>query len=694
MNFLNPLFFLGALATAVPILLHLIKREHARKVEFPTLMFLRRISKRTIRYQKLRHLLLLMLRILAFLLIVLAFTRPYRDKAQVPAALAGTTMAHIIALDNSMSMDYQNRWSQAKEAAADIVRESGPGDEFAVIEFSDRTVARTQITNQASVVLSQIEDGVALTDHTTHYAQALKAAEQFALDAGTGKRIIHLISDFQKSGWAAEERDFRLTAGVELRIIDVGSSDFSNLAFREVQVVEPESGDDVILRASAMNFGTQDRKSVRISLFINGQQVAEKRIDIAAGGSQAIEFSPSGLASDVHRIVFQIDDPELTRDNRFYMVLEGRKKTPVPVIEGPNRPGRRPASFFLANALNIDALSPYRLMTVSPQDLAISGKLLIWNNAPGGNTELQRKLQEFVKSGGGLAVVLADSSRSADFNRSFGSWLPVRMADSISGQDRSGLRPVEDYILMTDVKMDHPIFQPFNKPNSGTFSSSRFFGHAKLSVDSGAEVLARFDNGDPALVSADVDKGRVLIFASSADDTSNDLPLKAVYAPFWQQMLRYLENFEEKRHWLHIGDTLAPRKLLEEAAPPQIKGGKLDPNEAVAVLDPDKERLSAGQKYDDVAVGKAGFYEIRSMNLNAAVAVNTALIESDLTHGDSEEMAAGWMSSNPAVSFRAERPSAEEQDRHQQIWKLLLIAALILFISELVLSNYIVRSTN
>jgi hypothetical protein len=58
MSFVNPLFFLGVLAAAIPILLHLIKRERAQKVEFPTLMYLRRISKKTIRYQKLRHLLL------------------------------------------------------------------------------------------------------------------------------------------------------------------------------------------------------------------------------------------------------------------------------------------------------------------------------------------------------------------------------------------------------------------------------------------------------------------------------------------------------------------------------------------------------------------------------------------------------------------------------------------------------------
>ena len=125
MNFINPLFFIGALATAVPILLHLIKREHAQKIEFPTLMFLRRISKKTIRYQKLRHLMLLLLRILAFLLVVIACARPYRDTAQAaasPGMIAAT--AHIIVLDNSLSMDYEDRWDRAKKAAGDIVRNS------------------------------------------------------------------------------------------------------------------------------------------------------------------------------------------------------------------------------------------------------------------------------------------------------------------------------------------------------------------------------------------------------------------------------------------------------------------------------------------------------------------------------------------------------------------------------------------
>ena len=65
MSFLNPWFFAGTLAVSVPIFLHLIKRERARRIEFPTLMYLRRISKKSIRFQKLRHLALLLLRVAA-----------------------------------------------------------------------------------------------------------------------------------------------------------------------------------------------------------------------------------------------------------------------------------------------------------------------------------------------------------------------------------------------------------------------------------------------------------------------------------------------------------------------------------------------------------------------------------------------------------------------------------------------------
>jgi hypothetical protein len=691
MSLLNPLFLVGALAAAVPILLHLIRREHARKLEFPTLMFLRKISKKTIRYQKLRHLLLLLLRVLALLLIVLAFARPYSQSAQAPAAIGRVTIAHIILIDNSMSMGYQDRWDRAKAAASDIVQSSGPGDKFAVLEFSDKTTALTQLTTNSSEALSQIKSGVELSDQTTRYGQALRAAEKFAMDSGTGKRVIHLISDFQKSGWADEEQDFRLGAGMEIQCFDVGVDDFSNLAIREVRVIEADAGAGMIIKASPVNFGVRDRKNTRLSLFLDGRMIAEKRVDLPKGTSQGVEFQIPGLIAGVHPVVIEIEDPELARDNRFYMTLESRGKTPVLVVENADAGKRSPASFFLSNALNIDALSPYKLTVASTQGLAISGELVIWNNASGGDQNLQKKLQDFVRSGGGLAIVLADSSRFADFNRSFGAWLPVKA--EASPESPRGARPADNYVLMTNVKMDHPVFLPFAKPHSGNFSSARFFNHAKLKVGPGAETPATFDNGDPAVVTMDIGKGRVLVFASSADEESNDLPLKPVYAPLWQQMLRFLENFREKRRWLEVGDAMAPKRLLTDTALRLAKGNAVL-NEAVVVLDPTKQRVAMAPGSDAVVVDRSGFFDIRAMNLSSIVAVNPSPRESDLAHGNAEEMAAGWMSHKSANFYQDERPSPEEQDRHQRFWSLLLIAAVLLLLSELFLGNYVLRSMN
>jgi hypothetical protein len=693
MNFVNPLFLIGALAAGIPVLLHLIKRAHARKIEFPTLMFLRRISKRTIRYQKLRHLLLLLLRILAFLLIALAFARPYREKAQAAAAAVGRiTTAHIIVLDNSLSMGYQDRWDRAKKAASEFIRKSEPNDKFAILEFSDRTLAITQFTNDASDARSQIER-LELSDQSTKYGQALRAAEKFAFDAGTGKRVVYLISDFQKNGWTTEDRDFRFGAGIALQHVDVGSNDFSNLAFRDVRVSELDQGggNAIGIKASVANFGNLDRKNVRVNLTVDGRSIAEKRIDVARGGSQGIDFQLPGLTSGTHPVMLEIEDSYLTRDNRFHMTIEARGNTPVLVIENNDSKRKRSPSFFLSKALNVDAVSPYRMTSESPQSLAITGGLLIWNDVPGGSAATQKKLQDFVKAGGGLLVVAADSIQPSDFNRTFGSWLPVKIEEPAVPESYSRARPVENYVLMTDVRMDHPIFRPFSRPNSGSFSSARFFRHARVSAGSGAEVPARFDNGDPALVSVPVEKGRVLIFASSADDSANDLPLKAVYAPFWQQMLHYLENFQERRHWLDVGDTMAPKKLLVDAALRQTKGN-VDLSGSVAVLDPARQRISAAPGSDSIAVDKAGFYEIRAMHMNATVAVNPIPRESDLTHGNAEGMTAGWISSKSASFARDEHLSPEEEDRRQRIWALLLIAAALFLVSEFVLSNFELRN--
>ena len=52
MAFLTPFFLLGLGAIAIPVLIHLIQREKKRVVEFPSLMFVRRIPYQSVRRRR------------------------------------------------------------------------------------------------------------------------------------------------------------------------------------------------------------------------------------------------------------------------------------------------------------------------------------------------------------------------------------------------------------------------------------------------------------------------------------------------------------------------------------------------------------------------------------------------------------------------------------------------------------------
>jgi hypothetical protein len=545
---------------------------------------------------------------------------------------------------------------------------------------------------ETAAVLSELE-GMGLTDRPTRYGQALKVAEKMAFDSGTGKRIIHLITDFQKSGWAAEEENFRLGSGVELQYVDVGDPEFSNLALGDVRVIEGDEDASIgpKIRFSVVNFGNLDREGARIDLSLDGRGMRSTELDIAMGQVQGVEFELPQLTDGRHELVLEVEDEQLERDNRFSLTMAARGKTSVLSVERPRsgRNGRAP-SYFLARALNVSTLSPFRLSTLTPQEVesagAIAGGLLVWNNSPGGSPAVQRRLQRFVAEGGGLVLVLADAKSASDFNRTFGTWLPVRMERAGAGD---GTRPSEEFTLLTDLRLEHPVFRPFSEPHSGNFSSAKFYRHVRLNPGEGGEVLARFDNGDPALLSVVVEQGRVLIFPSSADDTSNDLPLKAVYAPLWQQMLQFVENLRQGRRWLDVGNTIAPRNLLAQTA---LRQGKraVTSDQPVVVLDPAGERIPLAAGAEVVSLYQAGFYEVRAAGLSHRVAVNPMPIESDLARGNAEEMVAGWLSgaeSTVPVISPDERMTPEEQDDRQRFWRYLLLGALVFFLAEGWLGN-------
>ena len=142
MSFLTPLFLVGLAGLAIPVLLHLIQKERKNVVQFPSLMFLRRIPYQSVRRRRIRNWLLLCLRLAALALIVMAFSRPFLRRTEIPASASGAREV-VILLDRSYSMGYGGKWPQAIAAAQNVINGLTPADRASVLELKRTTDARS-----------------------------------------------------------------------------------------------------------------------------------------------------------------------------------------------------------------------------------------------------------------------------------------------------------------------------------------------------------------------------------------------------------------------------------------------------------------------------------------------------------------------------------------------------------------------
>ena len=71
----------GAVAAAIPVIIHMIHTARAPEVPFPTLRFLKTAAEKTARRRRLENILLMILRMLLFAGLAFALSRPFLSEA-------------------------------------------------------------------------------------------------------------------------------------------------------------------------------------------------------------------------------------------------------------------------------------------------------------------------------------------------------------------------------------------------------------------------------------------------------------------------------------------------------------------------------------------------------------------------------------------------------------------------------------
>ena len=329
MSFLTPLFFLGVAALAAPILVHLVRRTRARRVQFPALIFVRQVPQRTIRRRRLHNLLLLALRCLAILLIVIAFTRPFfrSGSAAKDNNAAGAT---VILIDDSLSMRRDQLFSEAQKRAEAAVDDARNDEQIALLSFDKRYTVVNRFTPDKNKVRFNVRS-LSAGWEGTDYEQALRGAESLLneIDTSGPKRIV-MISDFQAPGWSPASATFKLSNSTQLTTLDLGGkSPPANIAITDVEARGTVFGqkylDNLVVHVS--NFSDIPRDHVQIDFDINEQTVEKRDISLNSRESRVVEFTGFNLNEGANRCTINIIIDDFAPDNRFYFTL--RRHTPA-----------------------------------------------------------------------------------------------------------------------------------------------------------------------------------------------------------------------------------------------------------------------------------------------------------------------------------------------------------------------------
>jgi hypothetical protein len=519
-SFLSPLFLAGAAAAAIPVLLHLLKKEPEARVQFAAVKLLKKAPVEHTQRRHLRELILLALRVTALILLALAFARPFF----VSGAASTSTGVTVVALDTSYSMSAPGRFEHAKQLAKDAIARAPSSDLVGVVSFDDAAQIVMKPGTDRVLAASTIDEATAGFGATRYRGALSAAAESLAGRRGT----IVVVTDLQENGWDAGDRA-TVPEGTRIEVAEVGAAP-PNLAVTAVRAL----ADRVV--ASVHNGGDRPREA-RVHLAIDGRAAGEAVVPLGPNQSGDATFAgaPRGTAA-----VVRVEDPGgIAADDVRYALIGGVSRPSVLVVTGSGDMSRE--AFYVQHALaagppgnaafQVSGVSGAQLSSWTDDRVAPHAAVFLLSTR-GLERRGREVLSTYARTGGGLLIAAGadvDGDIVADVLGP-GSTLRVATVDNA--------RPVARALAPADVR--HPIFQAFSG-NATTLGLVRFDRASRI-AGSGCQTLARFTTGDAAFLECPAGDGRALVLAADLDNKWSDFPLHATFVPFLHEIVGYLAS--------------------------------------------------------------------------------------------------------------------------------------------------------
>ena len=598
MSFLNPIFLVGLLSAAIPLIIHLSRSRRTKKIRFSTTRFLTDKFLRSYRMSRLKEWLLLAARMALCALFAMALAQPFLRSGGQSILAGRQSRTVVIVVDNSASMAYRENdvtlLDRARKAAVEIVDGLKEGGRASIVLAGRRhhAVGPEVLFDKPTPELGDVRqtiDTLQVAELGTDLSQAVVRAEQIVQSGSTNtSREIYILSDLQDSGWEmlGEDDPGPSQADVNMFFVSVRPKQVKNLAVTAVQYAasRPMVGIPFSIRPHIRNHNS-GAVGCDVELYVDGKKVGERRIETIQAGRWSVPtlhhtFDTGGW----HTGYVQVKDETLHTDNRRYFAFEVLDGVKVVAVNGASSSVKRlDELFFLEAALRASASSksPIDVSVVLPRTFAgtdLTGiPLVILANVESLPPQAVDKLESFVDQGGSLLVFLGDKVNASFYNqtltgtnRMHGGLLPGRLA-RVEGNPTAEVHSAN----VGDIDGNHVVLASFAEGDGGDLQAVTLKALWDFDVGN-ATVLMRTNSGAPLLVERQFGKGQVMLFASTCDRDWTNFPVRPSFLPWIYRLVGYLSQEPIARQNFHNTGDLIPVAVSATEGLPQLLVKKPD----------------------------------------------------------------------------------------------------------------------
>lgn len=558
MSFVHPLLLGGLLLVGIPVLIHLIMQQKPKHLLFPAFRFLVQKQRTNQRRLRLRHLLLLALRIILIAAICLALARPKLFSSRIGIG-GNRPVAAVLLFDTSLSMGYQvakqTRLDEGKRRGLELLESLPEGSRVAILDTAEPGGEWLNTRAQAEDRITGLKLQPVNAPVTRQIGQAyllFKALDQEQSDPGEAMpRVLCVFSDRTTGCWdAAEAKGLHPPEGLNTVFVDVGVDNATDVGISRVEVprsiVHPGKQAELRLTVGATGAGseneliclneTTEQKTVpdKKLVLLEADKSEVKSFEQTAAGSDDPPGTTGRMPAGFQQFRFQLEPGDsLPFNNVAYATLKVQQGRKVLLIT--DHPGEKleagDAGLWL-QAMKASGLFPCDVISTKAMEklgrLDLNGYEAACMIDVANPTPLWDKLSEFVQGGKGLAVVLGgkDWLPSSDaYNKNPGREILGAKLDKFE-EDEKGyfLRELEPDMPKATL---HPLIRYFRDQrdvgegrhfDQDSLPRARWFWQVVPDAGKARPIASYTDKANsPAILEHRFGLGRVLLFTSALD---------------------------------------------------------------------------------------------------------------------------------------------------------------------------------